>query len=110
LPEALCREGRFDSIVEFKLPDPELRKKILLAHLKHQGVRILDRYVEDIVGWSGSLSGAALRELALQISVRGYDEEFVKKHIKHREELQGQREEDGDKNEPEKAYTNKRSR
>jgi len=74
LPEPLRRPGRFDEIIDFELPCTNLRKRILLSHLKDHGVRIANGYIHSLIEWTEGLSGAELRELALQISIRGFNE------------------------------------
>lgn len=83
LPDALRRPGRFDEILEFELPEEPLREAILSAHLKDQSIRLKDEYVHTTATISEGLSGAELREIALQISIRGYNKDFLKKRVEH---------------------------
>jgi len=89
LPAALRRPGRFDEIVEFKLPDRDLRDRILRAHLAERGFRLCDAHVASAVGWADGLSGAELREVALQLSVRGWDEAGTRTRIEHMLKMKG---------------------
>lgn len=78
LPPPLRRTGRFDETFEFVLPNAEWRKKILLSHLKFEGIRLKDSYVDLIVDWSVGLSGSDLREVALQVSVLGFEHKKIR--------------------------------
>jgi hypothetical protein len=73
IPEPLRRPGRFDEIVLFSLPDEDLRRKILKVHLLSQGTRLSDSLVDQVVDVSDGMNGAELREIALQIAVKGFD-------------------------------------
>lgn len=73
IPEPLRRPGRFDEILEFELPSEDLRRTILRSHLDSFGTRITNGNVDQVVACSEGLSGADLRELALQIDVRGFE-------------------------------------
>lgn len=101
LPEPLRRPGRFDEIIKFNLPDDIMRDKILRSHLNNEGVRIMDQYVSNLTEWTAGFSGAELREIALQVSVRGFDEDFLKCRIDHMKQMKREgaiSEEEGDEN------------
>lgn len=73
LPSALRRPGRFDEIVEFPLPDDSTRVLILRSYLKHFDLNLAGSAIYDVVTQTKGLSGAELREIALQIKINGYD-------------------------------------
>lgn len=83
LPVPLRRTGRFDEVVEFTLPDAAMRHRVLSSHLADQGIRVANGYVGDLVEVSAGLSCSDLRELALQISVRGYEAAWIKQRVAH---------------------------
>jgi len=76
LPTALRRPGRFDRILQFKDIDADVRKLVLKKYTDFYDVRVKDSYLDDIAEVTSQFSIAHLREIALQLSIKSYDEVY----------------------------------
>jgi SpoVK/Ycf46/Vps4 family AAA+-type ATPase len=92
LPEALTRPGRFDEIKLFNYPTAEMRKEILQGYLEHFGTRLANKFVDEVVELSKDLTPAYLREIALQITIKPFDQ--IPDLIKHIKKMVGYRREE----------------
>jgi transitional endoplasmic reticulum ATPase len=78
IDKALLRDGRFDELLEFKLPDAAARRDIFKLHLKNRRIDP-DVDLEELIllteGYSGAEIGGVCRKAALK-AVRNFMEDY----------------------------------
>lgn len=71
LDKALVRPGRFDEIVWFDLPSPEVRTKITERYLALNEIEVTPELVSEIVNSTEGLSPVYIKELCIRLRHKG---------------------------------------
>lgn len=70
---ALLRPGRFDNLIEFKLPDKETRKEIFKIHMKRMPLAE-DAFVDKLVDLTEGYSGAEIKDICNKAALYAIEE------------------------------------
>lgn len=69
IPVALRRPGRFDEIIEFKLPDDNQRLEIIKKYISHFNIWHISPHLDNLVKLTEGLTPAYIKEIVLQTTV-----------------------------------------